>query len=300
MTEINAPSQKGESISVTARIVRTGDSSGLPAHHDPSEPIQMNLYRSPLTVERDRQETSLSKPTFSRDISFQSADSSRSGRDRGRFSFTTQRSNSQRELHTSDSMASHMSSTSTQKRSSALPKSTSEASSFDGDKKDTRSSRLKKRRSILSVGSRRSIVSAFSPKAQKNNQSVATIVESNETQSIADSETESMPHVVDVGDVNVQFPDTLLWKRRYMRIDDQGYLIFSPPAMDMKALHSSRNISRKFHLTDFKKPTLPDIERQEMAWSIRMELDDGSCVQCACESKDIQARVLKGEFDSFS
>ena len=297
MTEVNAPSQKGESISVTARIVRTGKSGTLSVSHDPSEPVQMNLYRSPLTVERERPETSLSKPPLSRDISFQSIDSSRSPRERGRFSFTSHRSNSQTRLHTSDSMASRMSTASTQKRNGTLPKSTSETSSVDGERKDSRSSRLKKRMSILTMSSRRSLVSAFSPKAQKNNQSVATIEESNETQSIVESDMTSLSHVVDVGDVNVQFPDTLLWKRRYMRIDDQGYVIFSPPIMDQKALHSSRNISRKFHLTDFKKPALPDIERQEMAWSIRMELDDGSCVQCACESKEVQGRVLKGKLE---
>ena len=31
--------------------------------------------------------------------------------------------------------------------------------------------------------------------------------------------------MTDVGDVNVQFPDTLLWKRRHMELDGQGYLI---------------------------------------------------------------------------
>lgn len=291
MTEINTPSQKGESISVTARIIRTEDNNYFPAFTDPTEPIHMNLFKSPLIVEHERPEAATARPLMTRDLSFQSMDSSAT-RERARFSFTSHRSNSQTRLHTSDSMASRLSTTSSHKKSAnTFPRSTSDNSSVHEEKKDSRSSRLKKRMSILSMGSRRSLVSALAPKHQKGTQSVATIVEHNEAPSLGASESESLPHVVDVGDVNVQFPDTLLWKRRYLRIDDQGYVIFSPPQMEK---NSQRQITRKFHLTDFKKPTLPDIERQEMAWSIRMELDDGSCVQCACENKQAQAQVLKG------
>ncbi|KAI9870008.1 MAG: hypothetical protein M1823_008878, partial [Watsoniomyces obsoletus] len=35
--------------------------------------------------------------------------------------------------------------------------------------------------------------------------------------------------VADVGDVNVQFPDNLLWKRRNMRLDAQGFLMLNAP-----------------------------------------------------------------------
>ena len=314
-TEILAPSQKGESISVTARIVRTDGQKRTPPQRDLAEPVQMSLYRSPLTVERERPDGYDSRPAIARDLSTQSMDTSKSSRDRSRFSFTSHRSESHpRLLHTSDSMVSRMSTgTSTNKRSTnALPREFSETSSVADDRsKDSRGSRLKKRMSILSLSSRRSLASAFSPnKATKGSsqqqQSVATIAEDHDESprpSIAPSITTTtndadpdLPHVVDVGDVNVQFPDTLLWKRRYVRIDDQGYVIFTPPAMGQKGLQS-RGVSRKFHLTDFKtKPSLPDIERQEMAWSVRMELADGSCVQCACESREVQGRVLKGMF----
>src|SRR5205823_11071169 len=33
-----------------------------------------------------------------------------------------------------------------------------------------------------------------------------------------------------MGDVNVQFPDNLLWKRRTMCLDSQGFLTLGPPA----------------------------------------------------------------------
>src|SRR6202000_3492253 len=82
---------------------------------------------------------------------------------------------------------------------------------------------------------------------------------------------ESLLHVVDIGDVNVQFPESFLWKRRFMRIDDQGFLIFSPPTTD----GTTKSVSRKYHLGDFKRPSLPDLEREEMAWSIILDLKDG-------------------------
>jgi hypothetical protein len=106
-----------------------------------------------------------------------------------------------------------------------------------------------------------------------------------------DSVTDSTSHVVDIGDVNVQFPETLLWKRRFMRVDDQGYLIFSPAMRDA----NTKSISRQYHLGDFRKPSLPDLEREEMAWSIVLDLKDGRCVQCACESRRAQQQVLQSK-----
>jgi hypothetical protein len=102
---------------------------------------------------------------------------------------------------------------------------------------------------------------------------------------------ESLLHVVDIGDVNVQFPESLLWKRRFIRIDDQGFLIFSPPANEA----NPRGVSRKFHLNDFRAPVLPDPEREEMAWSIIMDLKDGRSLQCACESRRAQRHVLQSK-----
>jgi hypothetical protein len=98
-------------------------------------------------------------------------------------------------------------------------------------------------------------------------------------------------HVVDIGDVNVQFPDTLLWKRRFMRIDDQGYLVLTPPTKE--TMERNRGISRRFHLSEFKKPTLPDPEREELPWSILLDFEDGTCLQCACESRYAQNQVLR-------
>ena len=123
--------------------------------------------------------------------------------------------------------------------------------------------------------------------------SIAEITESPTEESMIG---ESMSHVVDIGDVNIQFPDTLLWKRRFMRIDDQGYLVLTPPIKE--TMEKSRGVSRKFHLSQFKKPTLPDPEREELPWSVLLDFEDGSCLQCACESRYTQAQVLRSKLHS--
>ena len=81
--------------------------------------------------------------------------------------------------------------------------------------------------SNLSTSSRRNIAGAFSS-TSKEQLTTNIIAERAESDYDLASVAESVSHVVDIGDVNVQFPDTLLWKRRFLRIDDQGYLIFTP------------------------------------------------------------------------
>jgi hypothetical protein len=131
-----------------------------------------------------------------------------------------------------------------------------------------------------------------SQSASKEHQSHTSTIQEQSEFLRENSISESLLHVVDIGDVNVQFPDSLLWKRRFMRIDDQGYLIFSPPMTDA----NMKSVARQYHLSDFKRPSLPDLEREEMAWSVLLDLKDGRCVQCACESKHSQQQVLQSEF----
>ena len=122
------------------------------------------------------------------------------------------------------------------------------------------------------------------------------IAEQQESLAEQSSLSDSLAHVVDIGDVNVQFPDTLLWKRRFMRIDDQGYLVLTPPAKE--TIERNRGISRRFHLSEFKKPTLPDPEREELPWSILLDFEDGTSLQCACETRYAQTQVLRSELPS--
>ena len=72
---------------------------------------------------------------------------------------------------------------------------------------------------------------------------------------------------VAVGDLNIQFPDTLLWKRRWVEIDSVGNLVLSPPSSTPGA-RTGNGASRKYHLTEFKQPVVPSRDRQEMPHSV--------------------------------
>jgi hypothetical protein len=290
------PQHKGETISVTARIVRS--SNTIPEDISTTGDQQAPLQRSKLTIEHERAESREDRPSMTRDMSAFSIESSAKSpqTERGRPSFSSYRSDSQTPLPTSDSMASRLSMVSGKKKDKTIPRSNSDNSSFTEEKsKQSRTRRLMQRVSNLSTNSRRNIAGAFSNNSREQITS-DRITEQVEPDHDRDHDLASVPesvsHVVDIGDVNVQFPDTLLWKRRFLRIDDQGYLIFTPPTME----RNTRNISRKFHLSEFKKPTLPDVEREEMAWSILLDLEDGSCIQCACESKYTQTQVLRSKY----
>jgi hypothetical protein len=103
--------------------------------------------------------------------------------------------------------------------------------------------------------------------------------------------------IVNVGDVNVQFPDSLLWKRRSMALDSQGFLILLP------ALTASGNgkdkgagATRRFHFSEFRVPEIPDVEMQELPNSVVLDFIEGGGLQVACEDRAGQGRVLKGLF----
>ena len=271
---------KGEAVSVTARIIRNDDA--VPPSTAPGD---LNLHRSPLIVEHEKVNHDGRAVSRGRE-----PPRSPVKQEKGRFSFSSYRSMtqsaSQPRLNTADS-SSRLSS------KSKMPRSMSDNSSLVEDKKSTsRAHRLMKRVSNLTGRkSNKNLAEAaqadFNPREYKPE----TIDERIETDDRTLSNGESLLHVVDIGDVNVQFPDTLLWKRRFMRIDDQGYLIFSPPANDQ----SMKSVSRKYHLSDIRTPTLPDLEREQIAWSVFLDMRDGSCIQCACESRTVQQQVLQSK-----
>lgn len=103
--------------------------------------------------------------------------------------------------------------------------------------------------------------------------------------------TRETPQPIDIGEVNIQFPDTLLWKRRFMRIDDKGYLVLAPGNMDS----SNRNMVKRYHLSEFMTPCLPDEDRQELPNSILLDFFSGSTLQAACESRQGQESVLQSK-----
>lgn len=100
-----------------------------------------------------------------------------------------------------------------------------------------------------------------------------------------------------VGDVNVQFPDTLLWKRRWVEVDAAGNLVLSPPASvrsSSRGGSGSQGGVRRFHLTDFRQPVVPSRDRQEMPHSVVLDLlEGGGTLQIASEDRVQQGALVK-------
>lgn len=263
--------RRTNSISVTARIVRDSDipsgSSGLEA----SEPDVLNLQASPLTVEHETSETPSSQETATeavdrpedRSMSISSAGSGRqaaSSRPGSRLSLSSR-------SKTEENMMS---------------------SSPVDEKKGSRASRLMRRVSSITSNSRRSIIGALSPPVKEEDIDPISAHES----TVSPSESRShLSDPIDIGEVNVQFPDTLLWKRRVMRIDENGYLVLAPGTTDATA----RNMTKRYHLSEFRTPCLPDEDMQELPNSILLDFLDGSTLQCACESRQGQTSALQSK-----
>ncbi|KAH8812065.1 hypothetical protein F5884DRAFT_820091 [Xylogone sp. PMI_703] len=162
------------------------------------------------------------------------------------------------------------------------------------EKKSNRASRMLRRMSSsLSAAGRKTISHAISPTVREESEQLG----SPDAQSLAPSQSSNQsvsPVTINVGDVNVQFPDNLLWKRRSMVLDSQGYLILSP------ALTSSGGGDkglvggmRRYHLGEFKLPIIPDVEMQEMPNSVVLNFVEGGELQIACEDRAGQLNVLK-------
>jgi hypothetical protein len=95
---------------------------------------------------------------------------------------------------------------------------------------------------------------------------------------------------IEIGVVNVQFPETCLWKRRSMRIDANGYLVL----MSSTDNATARNATRSYHLTKFRTPYILDEDMQELPNSVLLEFLDGSSLQCAFDSRQGQLSALQG------
>ncbi|KAJ5101811.1 hypothetical protein NUU61_004033 [Penicillium alfredii] len=268
--------RRTNSISVTARIVRDSNVSPGSSGVEPSESDVLNLQASPLTVEHDTNEgpptnTSTVEPTNHsehRSMSISSAGSSRQtapvSRTGSRLSFSSRT------------------------RPDESPQPTSPSSE---DKKGSRASRLMRRMSSITSTSRRSIIGALSSPVQEED-STSALRKDSVTSPASPPSRAAKP--IDIGEVNVQFPETLLWKRRFMRIDENGYLILAPGTNDS----SARNMIKRYHLTEFRTPCLPDEDMQELPNSILLDFLDGSTLQCACESRQGQASALQTLIDA--
>lgn len=196
------PSSRPESISVTAKIVRDERNQTPEVPLDLSQPHIMNLHHSPLKVEHHTSESMPPpprKPPIKRHTTAPSTSSTSTDYKRESFLNSPRR----------DSI--HSGSNGSRRGSDvALSRSASEISlsgiSPDGrieEKKESRKSRLLKRMSSISSASRRSIATALSPAPTREQ----PIAEQPEPIQHAGS---PPTRATDLGDVNIQFPDTLV------------------------------------------------------------------------------------------
>ena len=169
--------------------------------------------------------------------------------------------------------------------------STSSLSDEKAEKKTSKASRMLRRMSSSLSASRKSLTHAVSPTVREDPEPA------NDSLFPASSSSFSpTPTSVTVGDVNVQFPDTLLWKRRSMLLDSQGNLIMSPAltASGNPKDKTNTGATRRFHLSEFRTPSIPDVDQQELPNSVVLDFVEGGQLQIACEDRAGQGQVLKG------
>lgn len=272
-------SRNMSSVSVTARIVRDQPASSEPPSGPPVQPT-INLQPSELTVQHDSQEEPSSTST-STVIKSDNPRLSTSNPQSPRNSMTGH-------LPRSESVPSRLSLSSASRDERTLSNSSGEQVIEESrdDKKESRTSRMIRRMSSITSSSRRSVKSALSPSVKEEEPAIQS--ETTPEQKM-DSIAPDPPQVVDIGEVNVQFPDTLLWKRRFMRVDEQGYLVLTPNTNE----GASRNMVKRYHFSGLQTPCLPDQDREELPNSIVLDFLDGNTLQCACESRQGQNAVLQ-------
>lgn len=258
---------KTNSVSVTARIVRDSNTASEP-NTNHTESSVLGLQRSPLIVKHDSSETQNPEQVSSDNV----AELRHST-----FSPRSSRRNS------TDTTASPISNSRTSSQSRFDDRGKGDVGSSPDDRRDSRTSRLMRRMSSLRSSPHRNLTS--SPGVEKQQSPSPHAERANQRPPPSKA--------IDIGEVNVQFPDTLLWKRRFLRVDDQGYLVLTPGNTDT----GMRNIVKRYHLSEFKTPCLPDEERQELPNSILLDFRDGSTLQCACESRKRQASALQSKLN---
>lgn len=179
------------------------------------------------------------------------------------------------------------------------PPLTARSSSSNGEdkpeKKASRASRMLNRMSNSLTSSRKAVSHAMSPTVREESEPPnfkdSPFVSSSEPSQIP----MPAPSLNQLGEVNVQFPDSLLWKRRSMALDSQGNLILTAIG-NGKDAKGGAAASRRFHFSEFRVPAIPDIEMQELPNSVVLDFVEGGGLQVACEDRAGQSSLLKGTF----
>ncbi|KAF2659673.1 hypothetical protein K491DRAFT_590644 [Lophiostoma macrostomum CBS 122681] len=273
--------EKPESVQVTARIIRDPRSE-KPSLTMPTESTPLDLHQSQITIDHrksnrppTRSKSPVKAPPRSEPTSPRPPSSAHS---REPSSSALPRSSSE------SSWRSFGRRLSESKAPTGPPRSHS-THSFESiedkreekkDKKDSRTSKLFKRMSTITSISRK-------------NTGPSQILQEEDMQATQLPSLREPPPAVQVGDLNIQFPDTLLWKRRWVEIDGTGNLVLALS----KSNEQSKGITKRFHLTEFRTPYAPDQDQQELPNSVILDFLDGRTLQCACETYVSQVQVLQ-------
>jgi hypothetical protein len=259
-----------ESVQVTARIVRD-ERTKQPVLAMPSQNTPLDLHQSHLIIDHQKPKFTPRSPTRGRVRTEPSSPKASSASHSREQSIAASRTSSDsgwrpfgRRMSESTSIHSH------------------EGEDKRDDKKEKKESRTTKMFKRMSN---------MSGKPWKNSNSNLTLPEHNTATSLASLR--EPPPSVHVGDLNIQFPDTLLWKRRWVEIDSMGNLVLSPSKSNEKG------IVKRFHLSEFRTPYPPDQDRQELPNSVVLDFIDGRTLQCACETYMAQAHVLQSMYAQF-
>ncbi|EFX02906.1 GPI-anchored cell surface protein [Grosmannia clavigera kw1407] len=152
----------------------------------------------------------------------------------------------------------------------------------EGRPSKSRAGRFMKRLSSSFSSGRKATTPTLSPTVAEEEEVLNAIPAADE------SAATQQPSIVSLmGDVNVQFPDNLLWKRRTMSLDSQGFLILcTVNGVPTGAV-------KRYHLSEFRLPYIPEMEVQELPNSVCLDFVDGSGLQIACEDRTGQTSVLQ-------
>lgn len=266
---VQRANEQPESVQVTARIVRD-ERTKQPNLAMPTDNTPLDLHQSPLIIDHQKPVWTPISPT------------------RGRTEPTSPKAPSTSHSREQSIGPSRTSSDSTWKSFGRRMSESKSIHSHDGeerredrkDKKESRTSKMFKRMS-----------SSMSSMPWKNSSNNLTLPE-NDLKSTSLASLREPPPAVNIGDLNIQFPDTLLWKRRYVEIDSTGNLVLSPSRSNEKG------VVKRFHLSEFRTPYPPDQDRQELPNSVVLDFVDGRTLQVACETYMAQAHVLQSTFSN--
>ncbi|PSS00930.1 hypothetical protein BD289DRAFT_284279 [Coniella lustricola] len=169
----------------------------------------------------------------------------------------------------------------------------SESGDENKSKEGSRASRLMHRiSSTFSPGRKQSVTTSPPILAEEFDAEESQALQAPQTShGLTAPATPSMSDIVaNLGDVNVQFPENLLWKRRTTYLDSTGFLHLTPA---QGAVSAREKQLKRFHMSDFKAPYAPEIEFQELANSVCLDLKSGSGLQIAFQDRAEQLNGLQ-------